>query len=130
LAADEIRRARGGLAEARALLEIGSLEGTASRLYYAAFHAARAALAVRGMHAKTHSGQTNLYERTFGAAPLFGQLLDMRARADYGRDPFDVTAAALSEWAGQTEGFVDRCAEIVGEAVAAGPDEPDPPPDL
>ena len=42
-------------------LDAGDAEGAVSRAYYAAFHAASAALASEGLSAKTHAGAHNLF---------------------------------------------------------------------
>ncbi len=56
-------KARGdeALEEAQLLLRAGDRAGAASRMYYAVFHAARAALILQGRYAKTHSGQITLF---------------------------------------------------------------------
>jgi len=126
----ELELAAEALRAAGVLVEIGSLESATSRLYYATFHAARAALATRGFYARTHSGQITLFDRTFGDEPLLGRLLDLRIRADYGRDESATSAETLAALVATAESFVERCRGIVAEALARGPDEPDPPPDL
>ena len=55
--AAEIETARTALADARLLLDHGgSTEGVVNRLYYACFHAARAALYSRGEQPRSHGG--------------------------------------------------------------------------
>lgn len=126
----ELEAAEGALREAALLLDAGALQGAASRLYYAVFHAARAALTVRGLYAKTHSGQITLFERTFGAAPILEQLFTLRGRADYALERFEASADDLRARSDEASAFLDRCRAVVEEALARGPDEPDPPPDL
>lgn len=125
----ELRRAQRALAEARLLLDAGSLEGAASRLYYSAFHASRAALHVRGLSARTHSGQIALFTETYGPAPLLGRLLDLRARADYELGGSIGEPEAIEQPVAEVEGFLARCTDIVERAAAGGADEPDPPAD-
>jgi uncharacterized protein len=129
LAQRELDVAREALRAARLLVDAAALRDATSRLYYAVFHAARAALLVQSLHAKTHSGQITLFEKTFGATPLLGQLFALRGEADYGREEFTTTADDIRRHLADGEAFVDRCRKIVDEAVARGPDEPDPPPD-
>lgn len=51
----ELKQAREGLADARLLIDQGgSVNGTANRLYYACFHAARAVLYDRGEYPRSH----------------------------------------------------------------------------
>ncbi len=129
-ARNELTRADEAFAEYELLVRAGRLQGAASRLYFAVFHAARAALAARGSYAKTHAGQIALFERAFGPAPILGRLFGLRARADYARERFDASLEELEAAAGESTLFISRCRQLVDEAVARGPDEPDPPPDL
>jgi hypothetical protein len=125
----ELRRAERALAEARLLLGAGSLEGAASRLYYSAFHATRAALLVRGISAKTHSGQIARFTETYGPDPLLGRLLDLRARADYEIGESLLASGTIEQHITDVEQLLARCRETVEQAAADGADEPDPPPD-
>lgn len=88
-AISDVGHADEALREAALLLDAGSTAGAASRLYYAVFHAARAALTVKGASSRTHVGQITLFESTFGAAPILGKLLQLRIAADYGRVRFE-----------------------------------------
>ncbi len=76
LAAREMRLSQQALGVARLALERDALEDAASRLYYAVFHAARAALIVRALRSKTHAGLIELFVSTFGAAPVLGRSPD------------------------------------------------------
>ncbi len=128
-ATNELRRAQQALREARLLIDADSLEGAVSRLYYAVFHATRAALVVAGRSARTHSGQVSMFTETYGAAPVLGRLLELRARADYGFGELSATRGTILEHVGEAEELVRRCADIVAEAADRGADEPDPPAD-
>ncbi len=101
-----------------------------SRLYYAVFHAARAALLVRDKHAKTHSGQATVFGATFGATPLVGKLLELRIDADYRSEDFTESEPGVRALLHEAESFIDRCRGLVDDEVARGIDDPDPPPDL
>lgn len=125
----ELRRAWAVLRDAHVLLGTGSGDSAANRLYYAAFHAVRAALTVTGRHSRTHSGQITLFEEVFGRAPILHRLLDLRSRADYAMEEFSEPLEKLQAEAAAARELIERCAAIVAEARADGPDEPDPPPD-
>jgi len=114
---------------ASVLLDAGARRAAASQLYYAVFHGARAALVVRGLHTKTHSGQATLFEATFGKAPVLRTLLGLRVEADYGREELNTSVEELRALSADAKLFLERCRTIVEEALAGGPDEPDPPPD-
>jgi len=47
------------------LLKLGSYNGAINRLYYAAFHAARALLATKNLDSAKHSGVISLFNREF-----------------------------------------------------------------
>jgi uncharacterized protein (UPF0332 family) len=127
-AANELRLAHQALRSARLLLGAGAREDAASRLYYAVFQGAGAALSVRGRYAKTHSGQITLFTEEHGHAPLLGQLLKLRAYADYTTE-FKASTEALTELIEEAAAFVERCRALVAHALEVGPDEADPPPD-
>lgn len=115
---------------ASTLLDAGLPRDAASRLYYAVFHAARAALMSRGRSVKTHAGQRVVFEYTFGAAPVLARLLELRIDADYRADEFGAEEPALRALVEEAASFLDRCAQIVADEVSAGVDDPDPRPDL
>ncbi len=127
----ELDLADQALRSARLLLDADALEDATSRMYFAVFHAAGAALMVEGLYAKTHSGQIALFDRTFGTTPLLNQLFGWRLDADYPRDRhFKLSEESVREVVSDAAAFVERCRTIVQERVAQGSDEPDPPPDL
>ncbi len=119
------------MAGAELLLDAGNRAGAANRLYYAAFHAARAALATKGRYAKTHTGLISSFAQTFGEVPVLKKLFGIRAVADYGpAERFVETIDDLLRYRDDAKAFIDRCRAIVDEAGSRGPDESDPPPDL
>jgi len=128
-AAQELAVAEEALEEGRLLLEAAHRSGAASRLYYAAFHAARSALRVRGLNSKTHSGLIFLFEETFGPRPVLRVLFEMRTLADYTEEPIQVSQTELESKLNDTREFLSFCRGIVEQALAQGPDESDPPPD-
>lgn len=70
----ELRNARERLRAARSLLDAGLTPDTISRAYYAAFHAAKAALALHGLHAESHVELRTL----FGLNLVDQQIVDRR----------------------------------------------------
>lgn len=129
-AQQEIRRALRALNTAERILESRAFEDAISRIYYATFHAARAALAVRDLFSRTHSGQIKMFQETFGAAPSLTQIFQQRVAADYGLTPYEPVANDVQRWLDDARAFVERCRGIVEAATEAGATEPDPPPDL
>ena len=89
--AAELGRAAQDLAAARLLIEQGFAAQASSRAYYAAFHAARAALCELGEEPATHGGLIGRFgqrvvleggiDRQVGK--LLGRLFDERNDADY-----------------------------------------------
>ena len=65
-------RASETLLEAKLLFETGHFNGSVNRLYYAAFYAARALLAIKGLDSSKHSGVISLFNGEFlqGQAPV------------------------------------------------------------
>lgn len=127
---DELDAAAKALRAADLLLDAGLVLDAISRLYYAVFHAARAALLVHGKHTKTHTGQVTQFIATFGPEPLLGRLLRLRIVADYTAADFDTGGTDVRTLFEQATGFVERCRGIVAAEVARGVNDPDPPPDL
>lgn len=129
LAQAELATADDALRAATVLMEAGFPRDAASRLYYPAFHAARAALTVRGKHAKTHTGQIALFGQMFGDAADFHRWFEVRLAADYSFAPATMGLDRLANEIASVREFIDRCRGIVAAASANGPDEPDPLPD-
>ncbi len=74
LARFRVNRAKETLSETSLLLDAGHLNGAVNRLYYAAFYAARAILATKGLDSSKHSGVISLFNREFvkeGITPGF-----------------------------------------------------------
>ncbi|MFN2543404.1 MAG: HEPN domain-containing protein [Actinomycetota bacterium] len=126
----ELEHALEALEESRVLMMSGTMRGSISRLYYAVFHAARAALLVRGCYSKTHSGQITLFNDTFGEAVILGRLFELRGKADYALEGFSISREVVHLRITEATELIERCRTIVDEATGAGADEPDPPPDL
>lgn len=89
-----------------------------NRFYYAAFHAAQAALYDRGIEPSSHGAVRNRFgealvldgsvDRSQGR--LLTTLADPRQQADYGYEPIDVDVAALLD---RTRSFVESMAALV-----------------
>ena len=56
-----LEQAHQALHDGQMLRSAGSLRGALNRIYYAAFHAARALLATKGLDASKHSGVIALF---------------------------------------------------------------------
>ncbi|MBF7084421.1 HEPN domain-containing protein [Desulfallas sp. Bu1-1] len=73
------------------LFKLGSYHGAINRYYYAAFHAARALLALKKLDAAKHSGVISLFNREFvktGAlnkrsSKTLSMIFTLRSEADY-----------------------------------------------
>jgi len=91
LALHRLARAREAFAEGEQLLMTGALTGATNRLYYAAFHAARALLATREVDSSKHSGVILLFQRHFVRTGLFAasvaqalpRAFEKRQKTDY-----------------------------------------------
>ena len=116
---EELGKARDGLTDAEALLDAGgSTEGVANRLYYAAFHAAQAALYDRDIEPESHGGVRNRFGEELvldGTATreqgrLLTTLADLRQQADYGYDPISADPDDLHD---RTRTSVDAMTSLV-----------------
>jgi uncharacterized protein (UPF0332 family) len=130
LARHELELAVQALRAAGVLLTEDAREDAVSRAYYACFHAVRAALVVRGLRARTHTGTIRLFAESYGAAPELSRLFQMRAEADYAIEPFTRSRDEVDAAIDAAPQLVARCANVVAEITVSGPDEDDPPPDL
>ena len=118
-----LARAQEALDDARLLLERGRVSGAASRAYYAAFHAARAAIEAAAsidlMEIKTHAGVRRMFDLHVVRAGLIDRSTAMllkdinstRIRADYAMSALDRPDAAEAVRAAAA--FVTACATIV-----------------
>ena len=122
-----LRRAVETIKEAR-LLTAGGFHGAAvSRAYYAVFYAAREALFVEGVRAKTHRGVASEFSRLFvatgrldaSAGHALRGLQEERAIADYQDGD---TEPAQAERAIETAvSFVSDIASVLGADVKSDP---------
>jgi uncharacterized protein (UPF0332 family) len=118
-------KARESLASAKADLDAGRLNGASSRAYYAMFHAARAALEMRGITTggQRHGTVIGRFGRTFvKKGPLdpalgraLNKALELRREGDYdlaSPDPDDIRVALQN-----AEALVDAISELCGPDV-------------
>ena len=100
----ELARCQESLQAARILIDAGLLRDGESRVYYAAFHAAKALLLTEGIEPRSHAGVAQLLGLHFiktvrldaGDGRLFARLQKYRIEADYSAE-FMLTAPALEE---------------------------------
>lgn len=116
--AEELERANEALADAAVLRNSGSKRGVVNRLYYACFHAARAALHTKGFDPDTHAGVLTLFGREIveqgdatGADGRFlNRMESYRSAADYEHTRIEKSTEVLFE---RAEVFVSDMDEIV-----------------
>jgi len=86
-----LEKAENTFVEGDQLLKLGLYHGAINRFYYAAFHAARALLAVKRLDSAKHSGIISLFNREFvktrtiskKASKTLSTLFALRSEADY-----------------------------------------------
>lgn len=113
----ELQKAEAALRAARALADLGLWDDAVSRAYYAAYHAATAALFAAGLQARTHKGTHDLLFQHYVAPGKLARktskdlaaLQRFREQADYS------TAFRFDEETGGEE--VERAARIVESIV-------------
>ena len=114
-----IERAFAALEQAKGNLQMGYLEITANRLYYAAYYAASALLIASEIRVKSHEGcigQFNLHFVKTGLVPvemgkLFSALFDMRLTGDYS-DRFDLKEDDVVPNIQPTEDFIVKVSNL------------------
>lgn len=119
-----IERSFVALEQAKGNLQMGYLEITANRLYYAAYYAASALLIANEIRVKSHEGcigQFNLHFVKTGLVPidmgkLFSTLFDMRLTGDYS-DRFDLTEEDVVPNIQRTEDFIVKVTNLAKEKV-------------
>jgi len=116
LATHRLHRAKQAFQEGTTLLESRSYLGAVNRFYYAAFYAARALLATKGLDSSKHSGVITLFQRHFvktglidlDVAKALPRSFEWRLDTDY-EDFASVEALFVKDLAGQVRAFVDAC---------------------
>ncbi len=95
LAEKFLAKAEETLEAARQLLASGFLEDSASRAYYAMFHAARAALTKAGSNPRTHEGVVSEFGRRLVLEGVFPRDLGRAlAEAKAARETYEYSATA------------------------------------
>ena len=118
--AEEMQHAETCLRSAKVNLENDIPDAAFNRLYYAAFHATRALLVARDVVTKSHKGvYTMLNQRLVKEGPLaatdsqlYGQLMSLRATADYGSFS-TLTGDEARAYLTQVEAFVARAKSLL-----------------
>jgi uncharacterized protein (UPF0332 family) len=124
LARHRLTRARDALGEADLLASAHRWNGALNRLYYAAFYAARASLALKRLDSSRHSGVITLFQEHFvkagaissAVARALPQAFSKRQRSDYG-DFADSDAAEVQALRDHVERFIRACEEVVGRGA-------------
>ncbi len=117
-------RAFAALEQAKGNLQMGYLEITANRLYYAAYYAASALLIANEIRVKSHEGcigQFNLHFVKTGLVPiemgkLFSILFDMRLTGDYS-DRFDLSEEDVVPNILPTQDFIIKVTSLAKEKL-------------
>ena len=127
-----IERAFVALEQAKGNQQMGYLEITANRLYYAAYYAASALLIANEIRVKSHEGcigQFNMHFVKTGLIPvemgkLFSTLFDMRLTGDYS-DRFDLTEDDVVPNIQPTEDFIVKVSNMAKEklGLSLNPDQ-------
>jgi uncharacterized protein (UPF0332 family) len=120
LAYHRIAIAKESLTEAVTLLDNGLLRGATNRLYYAAFYAAKALLATRGLDSTRHSGVIALFNRNFvktgvikaEVARTLMTSFELRQDLDY-EDFFAIEAESAQLMKDEVTTFIGECERIL-----------------
>jgi uncharacterized protein (UPF0332 family) len=120
LAQHRIDRAHAALREADLLIEQRHFNGAMNRVYYAAFYAARALLALRHLDSSRHTGVIALFQEHFvrtGVVPAdtaraLPRAFEKRQTSDYG-DFSEPSSDEVVAQRDQVRGFVRSCEDVV-----------------
>lgn len=120
LARHRLERATATLEDAHLLFGSGAWDGAVNRYYYAAFHAARALLATRGLDSAKHSGVIALFNQHFIKtgllSPDMGRALvrsfEKRLTSDYS-DFTRATDADAEEVKRDVTAFIAACRRLL-----------------
>lgn len=124
LAQRRIDRAIEALREADLLIADGRWRGAINRLYYAAFYAAKALLAVRNLDTSKHSGTIALFQQHFVKTQLvptdrargLSRAFDKRQLTDYA-DSSDPGPDDVREIDDPVRRLVEFCARFVEQQI-------------
>jgi uncharacterized protein (UPF0332 family) len=124
LARHRLARARIALEEADLLLAEDRLSGALNRVYYAAFYAARAALATVDADSSRHSGTIALFQQHFvrtgiveaEIARALPRAFEKRQTTDYG-DFSEPTRDEVVSARDQVQAFIAACEHVVTRAA-------------
>jgi hypothetical protein len=117
-----LRRAEKALRAAKILLEYDELEDSASRAYYAMFHAIKALLYSKGIRSKSHKGTISLFgehiikrgilDREF--ADAVRKAFDLRQKSDY-EIYTGLSEEAVKELIDKAEKLIEEAKKIIGK---------------
>lgn len=124
LARHRLAQAHETLAEADQLLASQAFRGAVNRLYYAAFYAARALLALREVDSARHSGLISLFQQHFIKTGLLAaeigktlaRAFEKRQNSDY-EDFATVDPTDARDLASAVHTFVDTCQQLLDELL-------------
>lgn len=125
---EELRVAREELAAADQLIGIALYRIAMTRLYFAAFHAARAVLYAQGYDPKAHQGVLTLFNQHLVrpahfeplAARVLARLQKYREQADYG-ESFVVDLEGVREESAAAQQFVERAEQFAQRSLRGQP---------
>ncbi len=114
-AAAELAKAEKSLAAAGGLIRLGLYDDAASRLYYAAFHFASAALLMLGVEVATHRALMSLFSLHLikpglidvESARILSNLMSLRHQADYNRH-FEMDAEGARQERARAQRLIDE----------------------
>ena len=117
---EELQHADICIKSAKINLTHGIIDACVNRMYYAAFHAARAPVLSKDMVAKSHKGVYTMLSKEFVATGILSReegkmyfsLMDMRATADYGYFA-TLTQEEVDIYLPQVEAFVAKAKSLL-----------------
>jgi len=119
-----LEKAKTAYRHAKANLDMGFVEVTANRFYYAAYYAVSALLIAYGHSAQTHSGIIAIFGREFvrtdvvskGEGKLYSQLFAYRLKGDYD-DNYDLDIDEIRPLEVPVWQFISKISELAEKAI-------------
>ena len=112
------------------LLAQGSIHGAINRLYYAAFHSARALLATKERDAGSHSGVITLFSKYIvkegllfpETAKVLSRALERRLDSDY-EDYAEIGLKEEEKMKDEVKDFIESCSKLLEKVLEKKTDD-------
>lgn len=121
-----LEKAQKAYYQAKVNLDMGFVEVTSNRFYYAAYYAVSALLIAKGFAAQTHSGVIAIFGREFvktgivskDNGKLYSQLFSYRQKGDYD-DNYDIDIEEIKPLVEPIGNFITIISNLAQQAISS-----------